>query len=492
MRAKISQEDYDAILDYLYETQHDPELFVKLSFPWGEAGTALENKKGPEAWQLELLRDIKQGLKTPDQVIREAVASGHGIGKSAMVAWLVLWAIGTAADCKCVITANTEPQLRTKTWPELGKWFQMWIAKELFTYTATSIFSNEEGHEKTWRADAIPWSVVSPESFAGLHNQGNRILIIFDEASAIDNLIWETTEGALTDKDTEIIWCCFGNPTRNTGRFYDCFHKFRDLWINRKIDSRTVSFSNKKQIAEWIRTYGEDSDFFKVRVRGEFPSSSDNQFIPRYLVEEATNRTLRPEQYLFAPVVLGLDPAWNGGDAVCCYMRQGLLAKKVFKLTQNTNDLVVAKMLADAEDKYKADAVFIDLGYGTGIKSAGDAWGRNWTLVAFGGTKGIRPECKNKRADIWLSMKEWLQNGGCIEKDDTELMDDLTGPELAPTDDGRLLLEKKESMKKRGVPSPNSADALALTFSFPVLSKSQQMLSPVTAEGSDYDPFKDM
>ena len=149
MRAKISQEDYDAILDYLYETQHDPELFVKLSFPWGEAGTALENKKGPEDWQLELLRDIKRGLKTPDQVIREAVASGHGIGKSAMVSWLVLWAIGTAADCKCVITANTEPQLRTKTWPELGKWFQMWIAKELFTYTATSIFSNEEGHEKT-------------------------------------------------------------------------------------------------------------------------------------------------------------------------------------------------------------------------------------------------------------------------------------------------------------------------------------------------------
>ena len=164
----------------------------------------------------------------------------------------------------------------------------------------------------------------------------------------------------------------------------------------------------------------------------------------------------------------------------------------LFRSTQNNNDLVVAKMLADAEDNYKADAGFIDLGYGTGIKSAGDAWGRNWTLVAFGGTKGIRPECKNKRADIWLSMKEWLQNGGCIEKDDTELMDDLTGPELAPTDDGRLLLEKKESMKKRGVPSPNSADALALTFSFPVLSKSQQTLSPVTAEGNEYDPFKDM
>lgn len=274
MKLNMTQADYDAILEYLEECQHDPELFVRLSFPWGEVDTPLENKTGPEEWQLALLRDIKKGLKTPDQVIRSAIASGHGIGKSAMVSWLVLWAIGTAADCKIVVTANTEPQLRTKTWPEIGKWFNMWIAKDLFTYTSSSIFSKEEGHEKTWRCDAIPWSVTSPESFAGLHNQGNRILVIFDEASAIEDVIWETTEGALTDKDTEIIWCCFGNPTRNSGRFYECFHKHRELWRWRKIDSRTISFTNKDQLEEWRKTYGEDSDFFKVRVRGEFPSAS--------------------------------------------------------------------------------------------------------------------------------------------------------------------------------------------------------------------------
>ena len=492
MKLNMTQADYDAILEYLEECQHDPELFVRLSFPWGEVDTPLENKTGPEEWQLALLRDIKKGLKTPDQVIRSAIASGHGIGKSAMVSWLVLWAIGTAADCKIVVTANTEPQLRTKTWPEIGKWFNMWIAKDLFTYTSSSIFSKEEGHEKTWRCDAIPWSVTSPESFAGLHNQGNRILVIFDEASAIEDVIWETTEGALTDKDTEIIWCCFGNPTRNSGRFYECFHKHRELWRWRKIDSRTISFTNKDQLEEWRKTYGEDSDFFKVRVRGEFPSASDKQFIPQHLVDEARHRVLKRSQYEFAPVILGLDPAWTGSDATTIYLRQGLRSKRLFKLQKNDNDLLLAKKLAEFEDMYHADAVFIDLGYGTGIKSTGDAWGRNWTLVSFGATKGVRQDCCNKRAEMWQLMKEWLMNGGCISDDDYELADDLVAPEQAPTDDGRILLEKKESMKKRGVASPNCADALALTFAYPVLSRKQLELQDYGEAPNKYDPFAGM
>ena len=271
MKPQISQEDYDALVGYLAECQHDPELFVKLSFPWGEPDTPLENKTGPEKWQLDILREIKDEVKTADVAIREAVASGHGIGKSALVSWLILWALGTCSDTRGVVTANTEAQLRTKTWAELNKWYNMWIAKPLFDYTATSIFCNVDGNEKTWRIDAIPWSETNSEAFAGLHNQGNRILIIFDEASAIHDTIWEVTEGALTDADTEIIWCCFGNPTRSSGRFYDCFHKHRNYWHTRRVDSRSVSFSDKKQIEAWREIYGEDSDFFKVRVRGEFP-----------------------------------------------------------------------------------------------------------------------------------------------------------------------------------------------------------------------------
>ncbi len=492
-KAVLSTEDFNALAEYLADCAGDPELFVRLSFPWGEEGTALADKKGPEQWQLEVLREIRDGLKTVDQAIQEAVASGHGIGKSALVSWLILWGIGTHEDTRGVVTANTESQLRTKTWPELSKWYQMWIAKDLFIFTATSIFAAEPGHDKTWRIDAIPWNVANTEAFAGLHNQGNRILVIFDEASAVDNLIWEVTEGALTDADTEIIWCCFGNPTKSSGRFYDCFHKNRALWQRRQVDSRSVSFTNKKQIEQWRQTYGEDSDFFKVRVRGEFPSASDKQFISSLLVDEARRRILKKSQFDFAPVILGVDPAWGGSDAMAVYMRQGLYCKRLLKIAKNDNDIEVAGMIARLEDEYKADAVFIDLGYGTGIKSAGDAWGRNWTIIAFGG-KSARPDCRNKRAEMWANGKDWLMNGGVLPYEDQELADDLTGPETAPTDDGKIQLESKDSMKKRGVPSPNCADALMLTFAQPVLSHRQREVAEYNAleQRSEYDPFKDM
>lgn len=489
----LSEEDYDALIDYLAECRHDPLKFVKLSFPWGEENTPLADKTGPEKWQIEVLREIGDKLENSTKVIREVVRSGHGIGKSALVSWLLLWALSTHEDTKGVITANTDTQLRTKTWSELAKWYQMWIAKDLFTYTATSLYANDPEHEKMWKIDAVPWSITNTQSFAGLHNQGNRILVIFDEASEIEEKIWEVTEGALTDDDTEIIWCCFGNPTSNAGRFYECFNKFRNIWLRHKVDSREVSFTNKKQIEEWRQTYGEDSDFFKVRVRGEFPSASDSQFISKALVEEAQKRVIMPNQYNFAPVILGLDPAWDGGDETVIYLRQGLYCKRLLKQPKNDNHLQLATKLAMLEDEHKADAVFIDLGEGTGVKSAGDAWGRNWTLIPFG-AHSMRPDCRNKRAEMWANMKDWLIKGGVISPDDQELADDLTAPDLAPSDDGKILLESKKSMRKRGVHSPNCADALALTFAAPVLSRQlQDMYDNIeNKQNSEYDPFAGM
>ena len=210
------------LIDALGSFTHDPLGFVYFAYPWGEKGTPLENATGPDEWQIKLLKDIGEKLKKGKSLqtaIQEAVASGHGIGKSAMVSFLIHFAISTHENTRGAVTANTDTQLRSKTWAELGKWHNMFIGKDLFTYTATSIFSADKQYEKTWRIDAIPWSESNPEAFAGLHNQGNRILIIFDEASAISDKIWEVTEGALTDKETEIIWCVFGNPTRNSGRF---------------------------------------------------------------------------------------------------------------------------------------------------------------------------------------------------------------------------------------------------------------------------------
>ena len=163
-------------------------------------------------------------------------------------------------------TANTENQLRTKTWPEIAKWSRLSLTREWWNVPAMSLYSSEPGREKSWRADALPWSETNTEAFAGLHNKGKRIVLVFDESAAIADLVWEVAEGALTDEHTEILWVAFGNPTQNTGRFRECFRRFRGLWNTRQIDSRTVEGTNKTYLDEFVATHGEDSDIVKVRV----------------------------------------------------------------------------------------------------------------------------------------------------------------------------------------------------------------------------------
>lgn len=482
-------EKHDELIEALGALTHDPLAFVYFAYPWGEPGTPLEDMEGPDEWQIQILKDIGEQLKKGKDLqtaIQEAVASGHGIGKSALISWLIHFAISTHENTRGVVTANTEGQLRTKTWPELSKWHNMFIAKDLFTYTATAIFSSDKDYEKTWRIDAIPWSKNSPESFAGLHNQGNRILVLFDEASAIDDVIWEVTEGALTDANTEIIWCAFGNPTRNSGRFRECFRKYRKFWNTYQIDSRTVKISNKAKIDEWLEAYGEDSDFFKVRVRGVFPSASDLQFISTEIADKAQKQVYKPGQFEHLPVIIGVDPAWTGSDSLEIVMRQGYSMKSLASIPKNDDDWRMAQLIAQFEDEYKADAVFIDMGYGTGIYSIGKQLGRKWRLIEFGG-KSNDPVYLNMRAYMWGQMKEWLREGGSIPPNDQALYDDIVGPEAIIDKNGRIQLESKKDMKDRGLPSPNKGDALALTFAARVVKKSETGNRIVA--NTSYSPF---
>ena len=481
-------EKHDELIEALGALTHDPLAFVYFAYPWGE-GTPLENMEGPDEWQIQILKDIGEQLKKGKDLqtaIQEAVASGHGIGKSALISWLIHFAISTHENTRGVVTANTEGQLRTKTWPELSKWHNMFIAKDLFTYTATAIFCSDKDYEKTWRIDAIPWSKNSPESFAGLHNQGNRILVLFDEASAIDDVIWEVTEGALTDANTEIIWCAFGNPTRNSGRFRECFRKYRKFWNTYQIDSRTVKISNKAKIEEWLEAYGEDSDFFKVRVRGVFPSASDLQFISTEIADKAQKQSYKLGAFDHLPVIIGVDPAWTGSDSLEIVMRQGYYMKSLASVPKNDDDWRMAQLIAQFEDEYKADAVFIDMGYGTGIYSIGKQLGRKWRLIEFGG-KSNDPVYLNMRAYMWGQMKEWLREGGSIPPNDQALYDDIVGPEAIIDKNGRIQLESKKDMKDRGLPSPNKGDALALTFAARVVKKSETGNRIVA--NTSYNPF---
>jgi hypothetical protein len=285
----------------------------------------LSRHPGPDEWQLAVLRSIgakmRAGARSLGEVVQEAVVSGNGIGKSTLVAMLILWAMATYPKTRGVVTANTDTQLRTKTWPELAKWYNLFIGKSAFCFTATSLYA--VGCEKEWRFDAIPWSMHTIEAFQGMHNQGRRAVLVFDEASSIIDKIWEAGDASLTDDDTDLLWCVFGNGTRASGRFFECFGRNRHRWTTHRVDSRRVRVSNKAKIAKWAQDYGEDSDFFRVRVRGEFPRAGDMQFFAQDLVAAARKRITPEGQEHYTPGVLGLDVAGTGRNKTVLTLRRG-------------------------------------------------------------------------------------------------------------------------------------------------------------------------
>ena len=476
----------NAASDFLFKSYHDPLLFVQAAFPWGEKGTPLETMDGPFEWQREVLQHIKDNINDKNKAIKIAVASGNGIGKSALVSWLILWAFSTYPDSRGVVTANTEKQLTSKTWAELNKWYGMYILRDLFGLNGLRLHSIDKGSENTWRVDATPWSKENPEAMAGLHNLGKREFIIFDEASAIDSIIWETMEGAMSDANTEKLWIAFGNPTRRDSAFYDCFHKNRDVWWHRQVNSETVPSVSPSQIHDWRVEHGTESDWYKVHVLGQFPSSNEAQYIPSALTDAALQRNYKPDQFNYAPLILGVDMAWTGKDKVKISMRQGLVAKTIKTIAFNDNDLDIAAVIAQLEDELHADAVFIDQGYGTGVYSAGQKWGRQWTLVNFG-TKPISEQFYNKRAEMYGLAKKWLQEGGSIEGQ--ELADDLCAPEVVWNGAGKIQLESKEDIKKRLKRSPDEADSFVITFAFPVHKKDKYEFNEPEQE---YDPWAGM
>ncbi|MGQ6546027.1 terminase [Serratia sp. IR-2025] len=478
------------LIDDIASFTHDPHGYVLYAFPWGEEGTELHDSPGPRVWQGDAFDEVGAHLQNPatrHQPLLICRASGHGIGKSAFISMLVKWGMDTCEDCKVVVTANTENQLRTKTWPEIAKWQRLSITNDWFNCTATAIYANDPAHAKSWRADAVPWSENNTEAFAGLHNKGKRIILIFDEASNIADLVWEVAEGALTDEGTEIIWVAFGNPTRNMGRFRECFRKYRHRWKGKQIDSRTVEGTNKEQIAKWEQDNGEDSDFFKVRVRGIFPDASETQFIPTGLTDEALARVVTERDVAHAPTIIGVDPAYSGADDAVIYMRKGLHAKLLWRGSKTTDDLIMAKRIADYEDEHQADAVHIDFGYGTGIHSIGTGWGRSWTLVPFSGAS-TDPQMLNKRGEMYNNAKTWLKLGGAL--DERETAEDLSAAEYKVRVDGRIVLEEKGDIKKRLGRSPGCGDAFVLTFAYPV-TKRQHALPGERRGGAvvDYDPY---
>jgi hypothetical protein len=503
--AKVKPVDADtALAEDMARFYDDPLGFVMYAYPW-DADASLQmvelaepyqsryaSTHGPDAWACAFLDELGQEVARRGfdgvhavEALRFATASGHGIGKSAMVAWLVNWILSTRPFAKGIVTANTASQLETKTWAEIARWTKKCITAHWFeVHTGRgSMRLNHRQHPESWQCVAQTCREENAESFAGLHAASSTPFYLFDEASAIPEKIWEVAEGGLTDG--EPMFLAFGNPTRNSGAFHACFHGMRHRWHTRQIDSRSVSITNKAQIAQWIEDYGPDSDFVKVRVRGMFPALSSRQFISVADVDAAFGRLYKPGAFDYAPVILTCDPAWSGDDELIIAKRQGLAFAILRAIPKNDNDIEIATLLAHLEDEHGADAVFVDAGYGTGIVSAGQTMGRTWTLVWFAGASAD-PGCLNKRAEMWKAARDWLKSGGALP-DDKTLYADLIGPETVPRMDGRIQLESKEDMKKRGLPSPNRGDALALSFAFPVVKK--PLFETRRTHALDYDPL---
>ena len=475
------------LADLLAKCRNDPLGFVLAAFPCGEG--ELVDHPGPDQWQKDVLTHIRDSVLNPADAIRQAVASGHGIGKSALVSWIVLWALATRVDTRGIVTANTEAQLRTKTWPELAKWHRLCLCRHWFIYNAQSLHSADPTHEQTWRMDATPWSKANPAAFAGLHNQGNRVVLVFDEASEIDDAIWEVAEGAMTDADTEILWLAFGNPTRNTGRFRECFGRFRHRWTTAQVDSRSARLTNKTIISQWISDYGEDSDFVRVRVKGQFPRAGSMQLIPLDSVEAATIRI--PEVTPFDSLVMGVDVARFGDDQSVICFRRGRNAQIIpIERYRGMDTMQLAARVANLILRHQPDAVFVDeTGVGGGVVDRLRQLGNSIIGVNFGGKPDGAVDGElvaNKRAEMWCRLRAWLMSGGAIPND-PELINDLIGVDYGYTIHNEILLEKKDDMKKRGLASPDAGDALALTFAYPVTRAAN--LNGRGVEW-DFDPFK--
>lgn len=487
----MSRELEDRLVSFAW----DPYGFVMWAFPWGEPGE-LAQYHGPEEWQCDILQTIHDELSF-DKALRIAVASGRGIGKSALVSWLILWALSTFVDTRGVVTANTESQLVTKTWAELAKWYRLFIGRDLFKMTATTVYSVDPQHPD-WRIDRVAWSENNPAAFQGLHNQGKRFLYLFDEASHIADVIVDAADTSFTDANTQKLFFMFGNPNKNRGRFADCWGRFAKRWITRNIDSRSVSIADQNEIAELIEAWGEDHDIVRIMVKGQFPRVDTESFISHDLAMGAATRDVTQST---GPVLLGVDIGRFGDDPSVIYPRQGRDGKsRPIEVYFNLDTMQMALRVIQAINRHGAAYAFVDEGgVGGGVVDRLRELRAPVIAVDFGSKpdgvnedRGIK--YANKRAEIWGALKDWLSYGAIHERVkglEVTLVDELTAPNYGLNIREEILLEAKKEMRRRGVPSPNIADALATTFAFPALdldfSGVMNSITPIYVP--DYNPY---
>ena len=437
--------DTHATVEAIAALRADPALFVE---------TVLQAT--PQKWQ----RDALDAIAANDRV---AIKSGHGVGKTAFESWVVLWWLMTHYPCKVAVTANSAHQLSDVLWTEIDRWARNMpqAFKDLLEFKSDKI--SLKGATDSF-AVARTSRRENPESLAGFHSPHMRFVV--EEASGVPNVIFETASGALSTPGAKIIMC--GNPTRSDGYFYDAFHGDREKWHCITVSCEEGEYVDPKFIAEMADKYGAESNVFKVRVLGEFPTQSDDVLLPLHLIEDAVTRDV--EAGPTTPVVWGLDVARFGGDRSALAKRQGNVLVEPIKTWQNKDLMELAGIVLSEYDavpySMRPQAIYIDaIGLGAGLADRLRELDMPAVAVSVSETASLKDRFNRLRDELFWSCREWFEARDCHIPDDGTLMAELSGIRYKYLSTGKLKVESKDEMKRRGQRSPDVADAFVLTFS---------------------------
>lgn len=421
----------------------------------------------PDAWQREAAWATANNRKV-------SVRSGQGVGKTAFEANMVLWFLACFPYPRIVCTAPTRQQLNDVLWSEVAKWQERSpLLKRLLKWTKTYIYMI--GYEKRWFA--VARTATKPENMQGFHE--DNMLFVVDEASGVADSIMEAILGTLSGENNKLLMC--GNPTKTTGAFYDS-HQDGSGYYCIKVSSRESPRTNKQNIADLEKKFGKDSNVVRVRVDGEFPENEDDVFIPSVLAHKATMN--EPLEHLKPiRVTIGVDVARYGddntvlalnvdGDIISIRKRHGQ------DLYTTADDVILAyQELLKRYPRYKGPicAIVDDTGLGGGVTDIVERERVRQKLkrlvvvpVNFGAAVPDKEAAQNY-ADIatwmWSLIRDYAQAGALHLPNDAELIGQLsTRKYLFHGTPPKIKLESKESLKKRGLPSPDIADAVGLAL----------------------------
>lgn len=416
---------------------------------------------GPEHWQGEFLKDV--GKARTEGKRRFTVRAGHGVGKSTIEAWLILWFVLFHRGLKCPVTANSQDQLRDVVWAELSRWWRELppFLKDMIEITAERVVvkADPEGSFAVART-ARP---EKPEALQGFHAQ--TLAFFIEEASGIEDIIFETAGGALSSEHSWVFM--FANPTRASGYFYRSHHENRASWRCYHVPCQVSSRVSPNYAIQIATEYGDQSNVYRVRVLGEFPTTEDNGVISLGLIEAACGRDIQPSH---SGMVWGLDVARFGDDSTALAKRRGNMlmepVREWRKLDLMQTAGIVAREYHETPLDDRPSAINVDvIGMGGGVVDRLKELGLPVRGINVGEVAATDPtRYLRLRDELWFKARDWFDTRAVTIPKDDALMAELVAPKYKLESSGKIKVESKDELKKRGVKSPNKADAFNLTF----------------------------